>query len=53
MFLVHSFFIYQWFTKETYILYNPILILLQLMTISYFVSVVIEYIKQKIHFYDI
>ena len=53
MFLVHSFFISQWFTKETYILYNPILILLQLMTISYFVSVVIEYIKQKIHFYDI
>ncbi len=53
MFLVHTFFIYHWFTKETYILYNPILILLQLVILSYCVSVAIEYVKQKVHFYDL
>lgn len=53
MFLVHTFFFYYWFREAIYYTRNPILIFLTLVTISYLVSVIIEWLKKRIGFYYI
>ena len=53
MFLIHTFFFYFWFSDFVYITRNPILIFLTLLLFSYVASVIIEWIKKKIGFYNI
>jgi len=50
IFLIHTFILSQWFTYYTYISRSPLIILIQLILICYFLSLVIEYIKNKIGF---
>lgn len=50
MFLCHTFFTTYWFKKETYIFYNPVFILLQLLLVCFLISIFIEFIKQKTGF---
>lgn len=53
MFLFHTFIFYYWFRDETYYFRNPVIIFLQLVAVSYLLSVIIEFVKDKIGFYKL
>lgn len=53
IFLFHTFIFLYWFREETYITRDPLIIFIQLTAICYLISVVIEFIKQKIGFYKL
>lgn len=51
IFLFHTFIFLYWFREYIYITRNPFLILLSLLISCYLISVMIEFIKNKIGFY--
>lgn len=53
IFLFHTFIFLFWFREETYITRNPLIIFIQLTVVCYLISVVIEFVKQKIGFYKL
>lgn len=53
IFLFHTFIFLYWFREETYITRNPLIIFIQLTVVCYLISVLIEFVKQKIGFYKI
>ena len=52
IFLFHTFIFFYWFREETYITREPLIIFTQLTIVCYLISVVIEFIKKKIGFYN-
>lgn len=52
IFLFHTFLII-WFKKAVYITYNPITIFVIFVVICYLISLILEYVKQKIGFYKL
>lgn len=52
IFLFHTFFLI-WLEKAVYITYNPITIFLIFVVVCYFISLILEYVKQKIGFYKL
>lgn len=53
IFLFHTFIFLYWFREETYITRDPLIIFIQLTVVCYLISVVIEFVKQKIGFYKL
>ncbi len=53
IFLFHTFIFYYFFQKFIYSFYNPILIFLVLTVISLIISVVLEWVKEHIYFYEL
>lgn len=53
IFMFHTFIFYYWFRDLIYITRNPLIIFIELLGICWIISVVLEFIKNKIGFYKI
>lgn len=53
IFLFHTFIFLYWFRDFIYITRNPLIIFIELVISCYIVSIVVEFVKQKIRFYKI
>ena len=51
IFLFHTFIYFYWFREYIYISRNPLLIIFSLLIPCYLISVIIEFVKNKIGFY--
>ena len=53
IFLFHTFIYYMWFSDITYATRNPMVILLELLTVCLLISLILESIKKMIRFYNL